>query len=62
MMTAQHLYEGIEISGQTVGLITYMRTDSFNVSKLLQEQTKNLSAKNTAPRSCRPNSPFTKAK
>ena len=40
MMTAQHLYEGIEISGQTVGLITYMRTDSFNVSKLLQEQTK----------------------
>ena len=40
MMTAQHLYEGIEISGQTIGLITYMRTDSFNVSKLLQEQTK----------------------
>lgn len=40
MMTAQHLYEGIEISGQTVGLITYMRTDSFNVSKLLQDQTK----------------------
>jgi len=40
MMTAQQLYEGIEISGQTVGLITYMRTDSFNVSKLLQEQTK----------------------
>lgn len=40
MMTAQHLYEGIEIDGQTVGLITYMRTDSFNVSKLLQEQTK----------------------
>ena len=39
MMTAQHLYEGIEIAGQTVGLITYMRTDSFNVSKLLQEQT-----------------------
>ena len=40
MMTAQHLYEGIEIAGQTIGLITYMRTDSFNVSKLLQEQTK----------------------
>ncbi len=39
MMTAQHLYEGIEIAGQTVGLITYMRTDSFNVSKLLQNQT-----------------------
>ena len=40
MMLAQNLYEGIAISGQTVGLITYMRTDSFNVSKLLQDQTK----------------------
>ncbi len=40
MQTAQHLYEGIDVEGQTVGLITYMRTDSFNVSKLLQEQTK----------------------
>ncbi len=40
MMTAQRLYEGIEIGGQTAGLITYMRTDSFNVSKLLQDQTK----------------------
>ena len=39
MQTAQHLYEGIDVEGQTVGLITYMRTDSFNVSKLLQEQT-----------------------
>lgn len=39
MMTAQSLYEGIEIAGQTVGLITYMRTDSFNVSQLLQGQT-----------------------
>ena len=40
MQTAQHLYEGIDVEGQTVGLITYMRTDSFNVSKLLQDQTK----------------------
>lgn len=40
MMLAQNLYEGIAISGATVGLITYMRTDSFNVSKLLQDQTK----------------------
>ena len=49
MMTAQHLYEGIEISGQTVGLITYMRTDSFNVSKLLQEQTKKFIAAKYGP-------------
>ena len=44
MQTAQHLYEGIEVQGQTVGLITYMRTASFNVSKPLQEQTRKLIA------------------
>ena len=49
MMTAQHLYEGIEIAGQTVGLITYMRTDSFNVSKLLQEQTKKFISEKYGP-------------
>ena len=34
MSTAQKLYEGIDIGGQegTVGLITYMRTDSVNLS------------------------------
>jgi DNA topoisomerase I len=30
---AQNLYEGIDIGGTTTGLITYMRTDSVNVSK-----------------------------
>jgi DNA topoisomerase-1 len=39
MLTAQGLYEGVEIAGETTGLITYMRTDSFNVSKILQGQT-----------------------
>ncbi len=34
MRTAQQLYEGIEIPGEgPVGLITYMRTDSTNLSK-----------------------------
>ena len=33
MRTAQRLYEGIEIDGDTVGLITYMRTDSIVMSK-----------------------------
>src|SRR5690606_17580138 len=28
MRTAQQLYEGVDIGGETVGLITYMRTDS----------------------------------
>ncbi|MFC3908954.1 type I DNA topoisomerase [Legionella dresdenensis] len=32
MMVAQQLYEGIEIGTGTVGLISYMRTDSVNLS------------------------------
>jgi DNA topoisomerase-1 len=32
MRVAQQLYEGIEINGATEGLITYMRTDSVNLS------------------------------
>ena len=32
MRTAQTLYEGIEINGETEGLITYMRTDSVMLS------------------------------
>ncbi len=32
MMTAQRLYEGVEINGQHQGLITYMRTDSIRLS------------------------------
>jgi DNA topoisomerase-1 len=35
MSTAQRLYEGIDIGAEgSVGLITYMRTDSFNLSSL----------------------------
>jgi len=34
MLIAQQLYEGIDLGGgETVGLITYMRTDSVNVAK-----------------------------
>ncbi len=32
MQIAQKLYQGIEIDGDTVGLITYMRTDGTNLS------------------------------
>ena len=32
MQIAQKLYEGIDIAGQTQGLITYMRTDSTNLA------------------------------
>ncbi|MFW2372401.1 MAG: DNA topoisomerase I [Gammaproteobacteria bacterium] len=33
MRTAQQLYEGIDIGGETVGLITYMRTDSLSLAQ-----------------------------
>ena len=33
MMIAQRLYEGIDIGGGEVGLITYMRTDSVNLAE-----------------------------
>ena len=32
MRSAQRLYEGIDLGGETVGLITYMRTDSINLA------------------------------
>src|SRR5215467_5627617 len=32
MRTAQRLYEGVDIGGETVGLITYMRTDGVALS------------------------------
>ncbi len=39
MRIAQQLYEGVDIGEEgTVGLITYMRTDSVSVSKEAQEQ------------------------
>ena len=38
MQTAQRLYEGIDIGGETVGLITYMRTDGISmVGEAIQE-------------------------
>ena len=33
MQMAQRLYEGIELGGETVGLITYMRTDGVQLSQ-----------------------------
>ena len=39
MAVAQQLYEGIELDGQgTSGLITYMRTDSTNISAVASEE------------------------
>ena len=39
MAVAQQLYEGIDLGeGETTGLITYMRTDSTNVSPVAQQE------------------------
>ncbi|MDE2117350.1 MAG: type I DNA topoisomerase [Betaproteobacteria bacterium] len=38
MRTAQSLYEGVSIGGQTVGLISYMRTDSVSLAKEAVEE------------------------
>ncbi|MCU9612115.1 type I DNA topoisomerase [Caldibacillus lycopersici] len=41
MMLAQQLYEGVELGKEgTVGLITYMRTDSIRISDLAQSEAK----------------------
>jgi len=38
MMVAQQLYEGIDLGGESVGLITYMRTDSTQVAESAQAE------------------------
>ena len=39
MQIAQKLYEGINLGSETVGLITYMRTDSVRLSELFTTST-----------------------
>ena len=46
MRVAQKLYEGIDIGSETVGLITYMRTDSERVSNEFVHQTMDYIKKN----------------
>lgn len=40
MKIAQKLYEGIDLSNETIGLITYMRTDSTRLSPQFIDETK----------------------
>ncbi|OFW79866.1 MAG: DNA topoisomerase I [Alphaproteobacteria bacterium RIFCSPLOWO2_01_FULL_40_26] len=55
MMLAQRLYEGIEIDGAAQGLITYMRTDSVDVTfeaiSAVRTKIENLYGKNYLPES-----------
>ena len=41
MQVAQRLYQGFEIDGETVGLITYMRTDGTQISNEALETCRN---------------------
>ena len=45
MRIAQSLYQGIEINGETVGLISYMRTDSIHLSETAISQIRSLITK-----------------
>jgi DNA topoisomerase-1 len=46
MRVAQQLYEGVELPGEgTVGLITYMRTDSTHVAEAAQQEARELIAR-----------------
>ena len=42
MAVAQQLYEGIDLGGETVGLITYMRTDSTRIAAEAAEEAQKL--------------------
>lgn len=46
MSVAQSLYEGVDIGGETVGLITYMRTDSLNVAAAARAEAREYITKN----------------
>lgn len=46
MQIAQQLYEGIDIGGETVGLITYMRTDGVQLSQESVNETREYINKN----------------
>lgn len=49
MRIAQQLYEGIDIGGQTIGLITYMRTDSVTLAQEALQEIRSYIAAHFAP-------------
>ncbi len=58
MQIAQQLYEGVDLDGEgTVGLITYMRTDSTNVAKIAQDEARALIAERYGPEFVPPTPP-----
>lgn len=62
MTVAQQLYEGIDLGGETVGLITYMRTDSVTLAKDAVLELRELIAKRFGPDNVPENPPQYKTK
>ncbi len=52
MMVAQQLYEGIDIGTGTVGLISYMRTDSVNLAQEALEEIRQFITKRYGKENC----------
>jgi DNA topoisomerase-1 len=50
MQIAQRLYEGVDLAGDTVGLITYMRTDGVEITPEAVAQIRRLVADDFSPR------------
>ncbi|MEM8750115.1 MAG: type I DNA topoisomerase [Pseudomonadota bacterium] len=46
MQVAQKLYEGIDLGGETVGLITYMRTDGVQIAPEAVDETRSVIGEN----------------
>lgn len=59
MALAQQLYEGVELGEEgSVGLITYMRTDSTNISELAQKEARLFIARNYGEEFMPPEAPI----
>jgi DNA topoisomerase-1 len=62
MRTAQQLYEGVDIGGGAVGLITYMRTDSVNLAQEALEEIRGLIRERFGDQACPEKPRFYKTK
>jgi DNA topoisomerase-1 len=62
MQTAQQLYEGVDIGGDTVGLITYMRTDSVSLAQDALAEIRKVIGDEYGPKALPPEPRYYKAK
>jgi DNA topoisomerase-1 len=62
MRTAQQLYEGIDLGGETMGLISYMRTDSLTLSQDALAEIRKTIVQEYGEKACPPEIRYYKAK